>query len=249
MKRREVKIMKNRMMTWMVVLALMMTSAAPMAMAQTTSGQAGATVPTYLEFAMSRVYKMSVAENDSDPWNDGTLLTTPSFDFGNLTSVKDSAGKFLYMRGEFFYYVMMIAATNGRKYRITETGGAMTGSGGTLPATGVILVPDYQWQDQMVSGTDQGAPPSGATVGPATTACGTGSLVYQSDPGYGRIVRAVISIAGPPSGENYPISYSRGHNGTAVQGTKQEYTGWKPITQDQGSGRYTGTITFTLALY
>lgn len=245
--------MKNRMMTWIVVMVLMAASVAPTAMAQTSatgaSGQAGATVPSYLEFAMSRVYRMSVAEGDADPWTDGTLLTTTSFDFGNLSALKDSSGKFLYMRGEYFYYVMMLAATSGRRYRITETGGAMTGPGGTLPATGVVLVPDYQWQDQLVSGVDQGAPPAGATVGPATTACAAGSLVYQSDPGLGRIVRAAISIAGPPAGENYPVSYSRGHNGTVVQGTKQEYTGWKAISQDQVSGRYTGTITFTLALY
>lgn len=235
-----------------MVAAFLAMNAAPAAMAQSAvgpSGSAGATVPSYLEFSMSRVVKMSVANGDSDPFSDGTVLTSPSFDFGTLVPAEDSAGNFLYMRGEFFYYVLMIAATSGRKYRITETGSVLTGPGGkTLPRESVLLIPDYQWLDQL-GGVSQGAPPTAANVGPVTTACATGNLVYQSDPGVGRLVRAVIAISGPPTGARYPQNYSKGYNGSVGQGTKQEYAAWKAVGQDQTSGRYTGTITFSLVLY
>jgi hypothetical protein len=72
--------------------------------------------------------------------------------------------------------------------------------------------------------------------------------VYQSDvDGKGRIVRAAIGIGGPSSG-NYPSNYKYGMNDSTGQLPKQEYTSWKPVTQDQAAGTYKGSVTFTLVL-
>jgi hypothetical protein len=248
-----VKNMKKGLTIWMVVCAFLALNIAPLATAQTTavgpSGTATVTVDSTLEFSLAQVVQMSVAAGDTDPFNEGTIQTTPSFDFGKLTELNDSEGNFLYMHGEYFYYVLMIAASSGRRYKITETGSQLTGPGGaTIPRESVLLIPDYQWADKL-GGVAQGAPPGTAQVGPATSACNTDSLVYQSDSSGGsRLVRAIIAISGPASGSNYPYNYSSGYNGSVGQGTKQEYTSWKAIGADQTAGSYTGTITFTLVL-
>lgn len=245
--------MKKSSIVWMVVCAFWALNVAPLATAQTTavgpSGTASVTVDSALEFSLAQVVQMSVANGDSDPFTEGTIQTTPSFDFGRLTALNDSEGNFLYMHGEYFYYVLMIAASSGRRYKITETGSQLTGPGGaTIPRESVLLIPDYQWADKL-GGVAQGAPPGTAQVGPATSACNTDSLVYQSDSSGGsRLVRAIIAISGPSAGSNYPFNYSSGYNGSAGQGTKQEYTSWRAIGADQTAGSYTGTITFTLVL-
>lgn len=244
--------MKKTLVAMVMVCSLVMFTGIPMAGAQSTavgpSGSATATVPSFLEFSMSQVVKMSVEAGDTDPFNDGTVLSSPAFDFGTLRELKNTKDEFLYMRGEYFYYVLMIAATSGRRYKITETGSVMSGAGGDLSRESVLLIPDYQWLDEL-GGVAQGAPPGGAFVGSVTTACATDNLVYQSDTtGLARLVRAIIAVSGPPIGADYPFNYSRGYNGTVGQGTKQEYLQWKPIGKDQRSGSYRGTVTFTLVL-
>jgi hypothetical protein len=245
--------MKKSLIVWVVVCSLLVLETAPLALAQTQitgpSGSAGATVQSFLEFALGSVVKMSVANGDTDPFTQGTPQTTPSFDFGLLNPQTDVKGNFLYMRGEYFYYVLMVVASSGRRYKITETGSQLTGPGGaTLPREAVLLVPDYQWLDK-IGGTAQGAPPGTAQVGPVTSACNSDTLVYQSDTnGQSKLVRAIVAITGPAAGSNYPFNYSSGNNGSVGQGSKQEYTLWKPVGRDQVSGRYTGTITFTVVL-
>lgn len=233
------------------------------AQSTTISGAATAQVPTSLEFSLKKVVKMRSGV-DTDPFTQGTdVSASPSFDFGNLTKVNDTTtgsstfGQYLYSRGDFFYYVLMIASTSGRKYKITETGSQLTGPGGALlPKESVLLVPDYQWTD-LIGGVAQGAPIANA-VGPATSACLTDSLVYQSDnAGSGKLARAILAISGPPAGETYPFSQSQGFNGSSPQGTKQPFNGtftgqaglrWKPVPVDQVGGSYTGTVTFSLVL-
>ncbi|HAJ56879.1 MAG TPA: hypothetical protein DCL35_03810 [Candidatus Omnitrophica bacterium] len=244
--------MRKRLLVWAVVCALAGLDMAPV-YAQTSatgpSGAASATVPQVLEFTLSRVVRMNSAAGDTNPFTQGTVLTSPSFNFGTLARVNDAEGNFLYMRGEYYYYILMIAATSGRRYKITETGTQLTGPGGVLlPKESVLLVPDYQWLDTLGT-VAQGAPPGNASVGPVASASNTGSLVYQSDTaGLGRLVRSVIAISGPGAGSAYPSNYSLGFNGAVGQGAKQEYTAWKAITPDQPSGAYSGTITFTLVL-
>ncbi|MFH0877076.1 MAG: hypothetical protein V1863_02495 [Candidatus Omnitrophota bacterium] len=255
--------MMKKSIALVLVGAFLSVNVAPGVFAQTTTpgptGPASATVQQYLEFSLKKVVRMSVAAGDINPFTQGTdVSSSPDFSFGTLQAYKDTDGKFLFMRGEYFYYVLMIAATSGRRYKITESGSALSGSGTTLPQEAVLLFPDYQWQDKLGT-ADQGAPPDGAYVGPVTSATKGASvenLIYQSGStpnGKGRLVRAVLAISGPaapipPATVSYPFNYSLGYNGAAGQGTKNEYTSWKPVTQDQPSGPYTGTITFTLTL-
>ncbi len=244
--------MVKRVVTALMVLLLVSLQVVPAGFAQTSatgpSGQASATVPSYLEFVLSRVVRMESGV-DSDPWQDGTVMTTPSFNFGSLVPVKDQDGKLLYMRGTYYYYVLLMAATSARRYAIRETGGQLTSGTRTIPRSSVLLVPDYQWGDE-IGAVAQGAPPGTASVGSVTSACNTDSLVYQSDAtGLSRIVRAVIGIGGPGAGLDYPTNYSRGTDALGVgQGTMQQYTTWTPIGYDQPSGTYTATFTFTLVL-
>jgi hypothetical protein len=244
--------MIKRVVVAMIVFVLAGMQVVPLGYAQTSatgpSGQASATVNTSLEFSLARVVRMESGV-DTDPWNEGTIMTTPSFNFGALVPVEDTDGTLLYMRGTYFYYVLMSAATAGRRYAIRETGGQLTSGSRTLPRESVLLYPDYQWADQL-GGVAQGAPPGTASVGAVTTASATDSLVYQSDTlGQSRIVRAILAISGPAAGFTYPTNYSRGHDGLGVgQGTQQQYTSWKPIGLDQAAGTYTATMTFTLVL-
>lgn len=244
--------MVKRVVVAIMVFVLAGLQVVPMGYAQTSatgpSGQASATVPAYLEFVLSRVVRMD-PNVDSDPWNDGTIMTTPSFNFGGLLPVEDADGNLQYMRGTYYYYVLLMAATSGRRYAIRETGGQLTSGTRTIPRQSVLLYPDYQWAD-MLGESAQGAPPGTATVGSVTTACATDSLVYQSDTtGASRIVRAILAITGPAAGDDYPTNYSRGHDGLGVgQGTAQQYTSWLPIGYDQYPGTYAATFTFTLVL-
>jgi hypothetical protein len=245
------------MMKRVIACVVVMVMAMPVvpAFSQTSavgpSGTSTAVVDSSLEFSMKVVKKMESGQ--TDPWNQGTdVSASPSFDFGKLVPVTDSTGKFLYMRGTYFYYVLMLASTSGRAYKITETGTQMTNTstGKSLANESVLMVPDYQWSDKFDknSTVTQGAPPGTAYVGAATSACLTDSLVYQSDvDGKGRIVRAAIGIGGPSSG-NYPSNYKYGMNDSTGQLPKQEYTSWKPVTQDQAAGTYKGSVTFTLVL-
>jgi hypothetical protein len=225
--------MMKKMLTMVIVCAMMGLQFAPAAYAQTSaagpSGTSTAIVPSFLEFSLARVVRMDPLV-DTDP-------------------LRDANNAILYMRGQYYYYVLLLASTSGRRYRINQTGTQLTGTGSsTLSRNSVFLVPDYQWQDQLGT-SDQGAPPNGAVLGSVASACQTNTQVYQSgSTGDSRIVRAIIAIGGPLAGENYPTNYSLGHDGATTQGTKNEMTSWVPVTPAQASGTYTGTVTFTLVL-
>jgi hypothetical protein len=248
-----------------IVCAFSIVEVAPLGFAQTSatgpSGSATAVVPQYLEFSMRIVKRMTSSSFDSSisPFNQGTdVSASPSFNFGTLSKVVDenpaseTYGQLLYMRGQYFYYVLLMASTSGRKYVITESGTQLVSGTQRLANESVLLVPDYQWLD-TIGNVAQGAPPTGAYVGPvtaATSATGTTeSVVYQSETaGLSRIVRAIIVIGGPGAGLNYPTNYRLGYNGSSPQGAAQPYTSWAPITTSQVSGTYSGTVKFTLTL-
>lgn len=261
--------MKKRIVVCLVMCAFLALEVAPLCYAQTSAtgpgGPASASVPQFLEFSMKVVKRMDSATFDPliSPFDQGTdVSASPSFNFGNLSKVTDTNplsttfGQFQYMRGQFFYYVLMIASTSGRRYMITESGTQLsnTANGAKIANESVLLVPDYQWQDK-IGGVAQSTTglPTGAFVGPVTAATSTTgatqATVYQSDTGgLGRIVRAVVVIGGPAAGSPYPTNTSLGTNGSSPQGTPQSFAAWKPITPDQPSGSYSGTITFTLTL-
>lgn len=253
--------MSKKMVVWTIVFAFLSMGLAPLSYAQTSvtgpTGGSTVEVPEALEFSYAKVVRMDADANETDPFNEGTdISSAPDFNFGMLKEVLDSDSAFLYMRGQYYYYVLLIATTAGRPYRITETGSQLSGNGTTIPVESVLLNPLYMWADALTKDAGgnwiaQGAPPSGATVGPITTACSsTPSTVYEdTNLGASRLVRAAIAIAGPAAGQTYPTNYSRGYDASGNgQGSTQTYSAWRPITKDQTTGIYSGTITFTLTL-
>ncbi len=257
--------MKNRIVVCIMVCAFLALDIVPLSFAQTSStgpsGTATAVVPQYLEFSMRIVKRMTSTSFDPliSPFDQGAdISSAPSFSFGTLSKVvdedptSDTYGQLLYMRGQYFYYVLLMASTSGRKYVITESGNQLASGTQKLANESILLVPDYQWKD-VIGTLEQGAPPTGAYVGPVTSATSTTgtteSVVYQSEAaGLGRIVRAIIVIGGPGAGSNYPTNYRFGYNGSSPQGSPQQYLAWKPVTPDQVSGTYTGSMKFTLTL-
>jgi hypothetical protein len=253
--------MSKKMVVWTIVFAFLSMGLAPLSYAQTSvagpTGGSSVEVPSYLEFSYAKVVRMDADANETDPFNEGTdISAAPDFDFGMLREVLDTDNVFQYMRGQYYYYVLFIATTSGRPYRITETGTQLSGAGTTIARESVLLNPLYMWADALTQDSygnwiAQGAPPSGATVGPITTACSsTPSTVYEdTNLGAARLVRAAIAIAGPAAGQTAPTNYSRGYDGSGNgQGSTQTYTAWKPVTKDQTTGTYNGQITFTLTL-
>lgn len=242
--------MKRKVVVIVAICAFVVLGLSQGAFAQVTkTGPATVQVPQFMEFSMADVYKMNSADGaDADPWTDGEkIIGTPSFDFGQLSALTDDGtptGKFLYMQGQYYYYIMMIASTSGRQYYISSSGTGFTGI-----ENAIVLVPDYQWLDELVEGVGQGAPPSGSRVGPASSAVGTGHLIYQSgSSGQGRLVRAVVGIMGPLAGETKPFSCILGHNGDVEQGGRLNFDNWSPVTKDTPAGTYSGSISFTLTL-
>ncbi len=252
--------MKKIALSFVVMLVVLGLAVSPELFAQTpvtsVGGTATVTVDPVLEFTVHKIMRMSDPAA-TNPWTQGTEVT--SFDFGPLVKVTNASNQFLYMRGTNYFVVILLVTSSGRRYYIKESAGLLTSGTNTIPAESVLLIPDYQWQDEFIWGAGasdrayQGAMPAGAVLGPVTSATkGTGvtSTVYSSDPaGLGRYVRAIVTIGGPKAGDTWPVNYSQGYNGTVAQGTKQtEYTAWKPVTPDQPNGSYTGTITFTVTL-
>ena len=217
--------------------------------AQTTTinGAAYATVPQVLELVSGGIREIPAdAPSDANPWD---YPAVTEMNFGQLT-YNSTLG---YMTGDYSYTTLMIPVTSGRPYRVTVTGGPITGPG-NFTKNALLNIPDYQYLDEFVYGNTavaQGAMPAGAFCGPVSSVVGT-NTVYEDGgaEGEARIVRGIVAISGPPVGESYPVNYSRGHNGATPDpsGTKQEFTAWEPLTIDTRDGDYQCDITYTLNL-
>lgn len=240
--------MKNKIFGSILALMLAFAGFTPSTDAQVTtiSGTMKVTVGTSFEFSFVEVHQLSSTE--TNPWA-GTKFGLGPFniDFGTLQAVRDAQNNVLFMEGQNWYSVMMIANTSGQPYHLTYQG-AQTSIG--LPNNSVLLLPDYSEADLLGTGTfqvAQGAMPSGAFLGTPASAFSS-TTVYTSDTtGTSKIIRAYLTISGPPAGSSFPFNYSRGFTATgAGVGVKQDFTSWVPITPAQASGVYTGTFTFTL---
>ena len=125
-----------------------------------------------------------------------------------------------------YFTVFLLAASSGRPYRIQQTNTGFT-LGTTDLNNNLIMTPDYIAADQIISGTPQGSMPSGDSFGAKGLAYATNKVIYNGNSGLSRIVRAYYGLATGDSGEP---------------------SGAEPITGDQLSGTYAGTITFSVVL-
>ena len=211
---------------------------------------ASCTVEEQLEIN-ANLYKMLPDGSDIDWDSPATEL-----DFGTLEPVVDENDTILYMAGADSYAAVMYPATSGREYNLVVSGEVLVGSeGGTIgegsTEDAYLVVPDYQWQDEM-GGETQGEPPTDAYVGEVAQ-IGTASnhVIYTSGAeGKTKAVRAYFGIGGPDA-DGKKSSWSKGHNGAEGQGTEQDYdegVDWDLVPPDQKAGDYTGSVTLTLTL-
>ena len=185
--------------------------------ATTASVGVQATVPQQLELSSWIRY----APPGVDPYGTGSGDAT-SLDFGTL-AFDDTYNIWTASK---YFTVFLRATSSGRPYRIEQTNtGFVLGS--TTLNNNLIVTPDYQSADEIVSGTAQGAIPSGDSYGAKDLALGTNKVIYNGTAGLARIARAYYGLATGETGEP---------------------SGAEPITGDQISGTYAGTITFSVVL-
>ena len=156
-----------------------------------------------------------------DPYGTGSADAT-SFNFGTLT--KDTT--YGIWTSDRYFSVFLLASTSGRDYRMQQTCTNFL-SGSQSLNDSLIMTPDYQTADEIVDGTAQGSMPGGDSLGSASLAVGVNKVIYNGNAGLSRIVRAYYGLA---------------------TGAASEPAGAEPITADQVSGTYTGTITFSVVL-
>jgi len=210
-----------------------------------------ASVPQYLEInAILRTveYDSQLGEYDIN-WDS----SPSSLSFGTLVEVEDDNGDFSYMAGSNAYAVVMYPITSGRAYTIVQTGSVLQDSqGNIIPNAAYVMKPDYQNQD-LLGTAQQGSMPTGASLAAPQSAVGNNHAVYTSDAsGTAKVIRAFLAITGPDANGNI-MNYSRGHSGSSGVGVAQYYhgngqTNWSPVTKNQPSGSYSGSVTFTINL-
>lgn len=216
----------------------------PSSFANTTiGGGARAHVDGVLELVSGGIRQLPWnAPSDANPW---LYPNSTEFNFGDLRYQSVEG----YYIGSNYYVTLMVPVTSGRKFKITETGTALTGANGTIPDNGFLQIPDYQFLDELPEGTPQNAMPTNAYCALPSSAVGTHDVYVDNGPSaQSRIVRGIIAISGPPLGETYPINYRKGHNGAVGMPPKQEFTAWVPVDANQQPGDYAGSVTFTLNL-
>lgn len=163
---------------------------------------------------------MRYAPPEGDPYGTGSGDAT-SLDFGTLTWDSQYS---IWTAGRYFT-VFLVANTSGRAYRLQQSCSGFY-MGGTNLNSSLIMTPDYQSADEL-GGIAQGSMPAQDSLGTASLAVGTNKVIYNGNAGIAKIVRAYYGLATGASGEP---------------------TGAVPITGDQPSGTYSGTITFSVVL-
>lgn len=124
-----------------------------------------------------------------------------------------------------YFTVFLLAASSGRPYRIQQSNTGFS-LGSTNLNNSLIMTPDYKSDDEIVSGTPQGSI-GGDSYGAEGLALGISKVVFNGNSGKSRIARAYYGLATGETGEP---------------------SGAEPITTDQVSGTYSGTITFSAVL-
>jgi len=155
-----------------------------------------------------------------DPYGTGSGNAT-SLNFGTL--VYDNANGI--WTATKYFTVFLLASSSGRPYRIQQTNSGFS-KGSTNLNNSLIVTPDYIAEDEIVTGVPQGSIGTDS-YGSKSLALAVNKVIYNGNTGRARIARAYYGLATGETGEP---------------------SGSEPITGDQVSGTYSGTITFTVAL-
>jgi len=193
----------------LTVLALLVSPAVFAATINSPAITVSAQVPSNLAL------NVTLRQNSST----GTVL--PSMDFGTLqptasTNLVSSASG---STGTGSVVAMLSANTQGAPYVISQTGTALTRSGGaeTLPAGALQVTPVYAAADNGGA-----AMPAGASLGTQGTWVASGKTLYDSENGSPAAIR-VVQV-------HYAVI--EGAGGT--------------VPPNQAAGTYNGTVTYTV---
>ena len=199
-----------------LVLISLVGSASICPAATTASVGVTATIPQQLELSSW----IRHAPPGIDPYGTGSGDAT-SLNFGTLV-YDDTYGIW---KATKYFTVFLLAASSGRKYRIQQTNTGFS-LGSTNLNNSLIVTPDYQTGDEIVTGTPQGSIGTDS-YGTKSLALAVNKVIFNGNSGKSRIARAYYGLATGETGEP---------------------SGAEPITTDQVSGTYTGTITFSAVL-
>ena len=125
-----------------------------------------------------------------------------------------------------YFTAFLLGASSGRDYKISQTCTGFSFGGEDLDDS-LMMKPDYVTDDEILPGVPQGSKPVGDIVASQDLAVGSNLTIYTSNAGLSRIVRAYYGLSTGAAGEP---------------------SGAVPITSDQLSGTYSGTVTFSIVL-
>jgi len=169
------------------------------------------------------IHKLSDGDPDQDPWTNYTVETSMVFDKWDVLQRPSKAAQWASVTKN---TVIVWATGLGDDYEIYSDGsGAMSGTGGTLPAGSLMVTPIYSSTDKWdPSGPGQGGMPSGSSLGNPAKALQLGNLVYSSESpvGSARILQVMYMFP----------AYN-------MDGTSP-YTGYEPIPTSTSAGSYSG---------
>lgn len=157
-----------------------------------------------------------------DPYGEGSGSAL-NLDFGPL----EFDSEYHVCTATKYFTVFLMATSSGRPYRIEQTNTGFS-FGTTDLNNSLIMTPDYQTKDEIITGKPQGSMPSGDSFGTAGLAFGDNKVIYNGNSGKARIARA--------------------YYGLSTGDADNEPAGAEPITGDQLTGTYSGTILFSVVL-
>lgn len=202
----------------LIVIAILTFSALGFAADTATIG-VNVTLPGSLELS----YWLRWAKGGQDPYEFGYSGDASGIDFGPL-EWNENLGLWTASR---YYTVFLTARTSGRSYQIKQSSTGLV-SGVDNLNNSFIVTPGYQAEDEFRwtgGGAAQGPLPSGDSIGPEGLAAGGERIVYSSNSGKSRIVRAYYGLS-----------------------TGEEGKPGEPVTGEHKAGNYSGAVAFTLTL-
>jgi hypothetical protein len=189
------------------------------------------------------IHKTNDGDPDFNPWTNFASATDLTFDKWDITQKTGKAAQWVSVTKN---YIIVFATGMGDDYLVLADGaGALTGPGGTLPATSFMCDPIYAptdewWVDLDADGVKdpgetyaQGAMPAGATLGANGSIIGTaGKQIYSSESpvGSARIIQILFMFPAYNNDGSLP------------------YTSYIPIPSTQAAGTYQGNATVTVRI-
>ncbi|MBU0896051.1 MAG: hypothetical protein KKB76_00300 [Candidatus Omnitrophica bacterium] len=202
----------------LIAIAILTFSAGGFTQDTTTIG-VSLTLPASLELS----YWLRWAEGGQDPYEFGHSGEASAIDFGPL-GWDENLKLWTAIR---YYTVFLIARASGRPYQINQSSTGLVSEADNLNNS-FVVTPDYIAEDEIKwagESVAQGPMPSGDSLGQEGLAAQGERIIYNSNSGESKIIRAYYGLS-----------------------TGEEGKPGEPITGDRHAGSYSGAVAFTLTL-